>query len=131
MLPPLRVYAFGVMSLDSEPRTTRPRETTRRTPRVLFVVSRDRPDRYDSLVHAFGSDADVKVIFDRRRTDRRQHDRSPMVDRRQSDRRSDVRQGAVRSVGWVRVENLEVSRRFHDSKPPRKAQGAREHRYGS
>jgi len=55
---------------------------------VLFVVSRDRPDRHESLVHAFSSDADVKVIFDRRR----------------AERRSDVRTWALRSMGWVRVD---------------------------
>ena len=98
------VYAFVVMSLYFESTATGTRETTRRSPRVLFVVSRDRPDRYESLVHAFGGDADVKVIFDRRRVDRRQNNRTPMVDRRQSDRRSGVRSWAVRSLGWVRAD---------------------------
>ena len=93
-----------VMNFYSESSTRRTRESTRRRTRVLFVVSRDRPDRYESLVHAFSSDADVKVIFDRRRVDRRQHDRTPMADRRRRDRRSDVRNWAVRSMGWVRVD---------------------------
>jgi len=39
-------------------------------------------------VHAFSSEADVKVIFDRRR----------------AERRSDVRTWALRSMGWVRVD---------------------------
>src|SRR2546430_11214896 len=85
---PFRIYAFDVMSFYPESRATRTRETTRRRTRVLFVVSRNRPDRYESLVHAFSSDADVKVIFDRRRVDRR----------------SDVRNGAMRAMGWVRVD---------------------------
>jgi hypothetical protein len=101
---PFRIYAFDVMSFYSESSATRTRETTPRRTRVLFVVSRDRPDRYESLVHAFSSDADVKVIFDRRRADRRQHNRTPMADRRRRERRSDVRNWAMRSMGWVRVD---------------------------
>src|SRR5438105_1988756 len=101
---PIPIYASDVMSFYSESSATRTRETTRRRTRVLFVVSRDRPARYESLVHAFGSDADVKVIFDRRRTDRRQHNGPPMADRRRRDRRSDVRTWAMRSMGWVRVD---------------------------
>ena len=85
---PSPIYAFDVMSVYSGSSATRTRETTRRKTRVLFVVSRDRPDRHESLVHAFSSDADVKVIFDRRR----------------ADRRSDVRTWALRSMGWVRVD---------------------------
>ena len=98
------VYAFVVMSLYFESTATGTRETTRRSPRVLFVVSRDRPDRYESLVHAFGGDADVKVIFDRRRADRRQQNRAPMAERRRLDRRSDVCNWTVRSMGWIRVD---------------------------
>src|SRR5438045_7517075 len=88
MLRPSPIYASDVMSLHSGSSATRTRETTRRRTRVLFVVSRDRPDRYESLVHAFSSEADVKVIFDRRR----------------AERRSDVRTWALRSMGWVRVD---------------------------
>src|SRR4051794_31131408 len=85
---PSPIYASDVMGFASGSSATRTRETPRRRTRVLFVVSRDRPDRHESLVHAFSSDADVKVIFDRRR----------------ADRRSDVRTGALRSMGWVRVD---------------------------
>jgi len=77
------------MSLDvgaAAARTLAPRRT--RT-RVLFVVSRERPDRYDSLVRAFGDDAEVKVIFDRRRVARR----------------SDARDWMLRSAGWFRVDS--------------------------
>ena len=104
MPPPFRIYAFDVMSFSSESSATRTHATMRPRTRVLFVVSRDRPDRYESLVHAFSGDADVKVIFDRRRVDRRQHDGTPMADRRRGDRRSDVRSWAVRSMGWVRID---------------------------
>ena len=96
MLRPLPIYALDVMSLY---------EQSKGTPtRVLFIVSRDRPDRYESLVHAFSGDADVKVIFDRRRVDRRQQHRPPRAERRRRDRRCDVRASALRSMGWVRVD---------------------------
>jgi len=85
---PPPIYAADVMDFHSGSSPTGTPATTRRRTRVLFVVSRDRPDRYESLVHAFSSDADVKVIFDRRR----------------ADRRSDVRTRAMRSMGWVRVD---------------------------
>jgi hypothetical protein len=70
----------------------------------LFVVSRDRPERYDSLAHAFSGDDDVQVIFDRRRGDRRQRNQKPVADRRRRDRRSDARAWTIRATGWIRVE---------------------------
>src|SRR2546430_11797878 len=39
--------------------------------RMLFVVSRDLPERHRSLAYAFDDDDGVRVIFDRRRGDRR------------------------------------------------------------
>jgi len=103
MLRPLPIYALDVMSLYEQSKGTPTREMMRGT-RVLFIVSRDRPDRYESLVHAFSGDADVKVIFDRRRVDRRQQHRPPRAERRRRDRRCDVRASALRSMGWVRVD---------------------------
>lgn len=85
----LRSMLTGVMSLDVEAAATRSLATRRRRTRVLFVVSRERPDRYDSLVRAFGDDAEVKVIFDRRRLPRR----------------SDARDWMLRSAGWFRVDS--------------------------
>lgn len=78
-------------------------EAARRKWRILFVVSRDHSDRFDSLTHAFGGDTEVQVIFDRRRTERRRRDEPPMTERRQRDRRSAARAWALRAMGWVRV----------------------------
>lgn len=71
---------------------------------VLFVVSRDLPERYESLAYAFDDDYGVKVIFDRRRAARRQRTGAPALERRHKDRRSAVRDWILRSVGWVRVD---------------------------
>jgi len=86
------------------PRTTTSYETAaRKRGRLLFVVSREQPQRYDSLAHAFGGEEDVKVIFDRRRGERRQRSQAPVVERRRRDRRSAIRAWAVGAVGWIRV----------------------------
>ncbi len=72
--------------------------------RVLFVVSRELPERYESLAYSFNGDSDVKVIFDRRRGERRQRRIAPSVERRREERRSTARDWLLRSVGWVRID---------------------------
>jgi len=69
---------------------------------VLFVVSRDLPDRYESLAYAF--DDNVRVIFDRRRAERRQRTGARPIERRHEDRRSADGDVVLRSVGWVRID---------------------------
>jgi hypothetical protein len=71
---------------------------------ALFIVSRDLPERYNSLAFAFDGDRGVRVIFDRRRSDRRRQDRTPLVERRKEDRRSAEREGTLRLTGWVQVD---------------------------
>jgi hypothetical protein len=70
----------------------------------LFIVSRDLPGRYNSLAFAFEGDRAVRVIFDRRRGDRRRVHTTPAVERRKEDRRSADRDSAMRLTGWVQVE---------------------------
>ena len=74
------------------------------TRRALFVVSRDLPERYNSLAYSFDGDRGVRVIFDRRRADRRQQDTAPLIERRQEDRRSADRDWRLRSVGWIQID---------------------------
>ena len=76
---------------------------SRRSRRVLFVVSRDLPERHESLAYAFDGDGGVRVIFDRRRAERRQQTLTPPGERRQEDRRSADRDWTLRSVGWVQI----------------------------
>ncbi len=70
----------------------------------LFIVSRDLPERYNSLAFAFDGDRSVRVIFDRRRSDRRRQEGTPAVERRKEDRRSADRDEAMRLTGWVQVD---------------------------
>src|SRR2546427_8339906 len=72
--------------------------------RALFVVSRDLPERYNSLAYAFDGDRSVRVIFDRRRADRRQQTAAALIERRQEDRRSADRDWTLRSVGWIQID---------------------------
>jgi hypothetical protein len=74
------------------------------TLRALFVVSRDLPERYNSLAYAFDGDRGVRVIFDRRRSDRRQQTGVPLIERRREDRRSADRDWTLRSVGWIQID---------------------------
>jgi hypothetical protein len=83
-----------------------PARPARTTPahRTLFVVSRDLPERYNSLAYAFDGDRGVRVIFDRRRADRRQQPGTPLVERRREDRRSAEREWTLRSIGWIQID---------------------------
>ncbi len=79
--------------------------------RVLFVVSRDMPLRYESLAYAFDGDHGAKVIFDRRRADRRQQTGATNLERRREDRRSPARDEVLRSAGWIQVDGAERDHR--------------------
>jgi hypothetical protein len=72
--------------------------------RLLFVVSRELPDRQKSLAYAFDGDDGVRVIFDRRRADRRQRTGAPALERRHRDRRSAARDWLLQSAGWIRID---------------------------
>jgi len=67
-------------------------------------VSRDLPERYESLAYAFDGDARVRVIFDRRRAERRQRTGMSASERRHEDRRSADGDLVLCSVGWVRID---------------------------
>jgi hypothetical protein len=71
---------------------------------ALFIVSRDLPERYNSLAFAFDGDRGVRVIFDRRRGERRRQTRTPAVERRKEDRRSADRDETLRLTGWIQVD---------------------------
>ena len=85
---------------------SRPTSRSTRTPSrpSLFIVSRDQPERYNSLAFAFDGDRGVRVIFDRRRSDRRRLKTTPALERRKGDRRSANRDSAIRQTGWVQVD---------------------------
>ena len=80
------------------------RSTQPSTRPSLFIVSRDLPERYNSLAFAFDGDRGVRVIFDRRRSDRRRQAETPVVERRKDDRRSADRDETMRMTGWMQVD---------------------------
>src|SRR5437899_5886289 len=94
---------LGAMTLLIPSRPAQ-RSTPAPSRRALFIVSRDLPERYHSLAFAFDGDRGVRVIFDRRRSDRRRQARAPLVERRKADRRSANRDSTMRQTGWVQVD---------------------------
>src|SRR5206468_12287930 len=68
---------------------------------ALFIVSRDLPARYNSLAFAFDGDRGVRVIFDRRRSDRGRQEQTQADERRKEERRAadgDATMGVARRV---------------------------------
>jgi hypothetical protein len=56
--------------------------------RLLFVVSRAEPKRYEYLRTAFAGEEAVEIVFDRRVGQRRQHPIPYEEDRRRGERRA-------------------------------------------
>src|SRR5205823_14346272 len=71
---------------------------------LLFVVSRDAPDRYEYLKPVFAGDSRVRVILDRRVVQRRKTPFPPGGERRRADRRSKSQtQDGLRQLGLAMV----------------------------
>lgn len=76
----------------------------------LFIVSRSEPELYRYLSTEFSSEDDVRVILDRRVSDRRgdgERHGLPSVERRQRDRRAQAhvaRQLSSLGYAFVRIE---------------------------
>jgi hypothetical protein len=66
-------------------------------PRLLFIVSRSEPQRYERFQAAFADDPDVRVILDRRYGERRQRNAPPGV----KDRRSLDIEKHILQIGWA------------------------------
>lgn len=103
-------YARGMKALTVSRPLHRPTEVPAGC-RVLFVVSRDLPLRYESLAFAFDGDHGAKVIFDRRRAERRQRTGASPLERRREDRRSPARDEVLRSAGWIQIDGAERDHR--------------------
>jgi hypothetical protein len=56
--------------------------------RGLLIVARDQGDLYDALRHAYGNEADLTVLVDRRNAERRRLSRPVPGERRHCERRS-------------------------------------------
>jgi hypothetical protein len=70
--------------------------------REVIVVSREKPDLYESLKRQFIGTG-TEVILDRRRGDRRRAGTAPPTERRRDERRSFVELQGLRSQGFARV----------------------------
>jgi len=69
-------------------------------PRFVYVIARERRDLYEILRAEFAGQADVAVVVDRRRGERRQASRDPGVELRRAERRQQRDLDAeLRSVG--------------------------------
>ncbi len=56
--------------------------------RGLIIVSRDRPDLWQTLTQEFGQDNEFEIILDRRKGERRSGERLSLDDQVTTDRRS-------------------------------------------
>jgi hypothetical protein len=71
---------------------------------LLYVVSRDAPDTFAYLTEAFKGIAEVEILFDRRRAERRQGPPLPSDDRRQGDRRKKSIKRDLDTIGSALVK---------------------------
>jgi hypothetical protein len=69
--------------------------------RLVFVVSRKQPERYDFLKRAFNDEETVEIVLDRRRGQRRRETTLPAPERRRADRRTLDRNGEIDRLGWT------------------------------
>jgi hypothetical protein len=71
--------------------------------RLVFVVSRQQPERYDFLKRAFSEEETVEIVLDRRRGQRRRESVAADTERRRSDRRTMDRNGEIDRLGWTLI----------------------------
>ena len=83
----------------------------------LIIVARDNPELYESLQREYAGHADVEVLLDRRRGDRRRKNAAPWMERRRRERRSYQEVAAIGTQGWVRVR-AGVAQTLPDEHPP-------------
>ncbi len=73
---------------------------------LLFIVARDQPALYQTLLREFGAERDIEVLYDRRFGERRRHQGTWPEERRQGERRSRADVDAqLQSLGWVLVRS--------------------------
>ena len=77
---------------------------------LLFVVARDRLDRYDDLHQKFARGGDVAVLLDRREGDRRKRAGAfPGVEQRRRERRRRFHvEKELKILGWSMIDTDEI-----------------------
>ena len=81
--------------------------------RHLFIIARRVPRMYEELRQSFAGHADIDVILDRRRRERRRQTIPVGIDRRGRERRTANIDALLRQLGWVVVKqkvNFEAPR---------------------
>jgi hypothetical protein len=78
---------------------------------MLFIVARDQPALYETLVREFGAERDVEVLYDRRFSERRRQQVAWPDERRRGERRirPDV-DAQLGSLGWALVRRARAAR---------------------
>jgi hypothetical protein len=69
---------------------------------LIFVVARNRLDRYEELLRYFEDWRDVRIVLDRREGERRGLGGFAGADRRRVERRQPLL--GLRTIGWAVVE---------------------------
>ena len=70
----------------------------------LFIIARRVPMTYETMKESFAGHADIEVILDRRRRERRWQSIPIEVNRRTRERRAANIDTLLRQLGWVVVE---------------------------
>ncbi|PYM41111.1 MAG: hypothetical protein DME12_12750 [Candidatus Rokuibacteriota bacterium] len=72
--------------------------------RLLFIVSQERRELYDTLRQVLAHEKGVDIILDRRRLRRRRREEPPAADRRRFGRRSRSHEDVeIHARGWTVV----------------------------
>ena len=72
--------------------------------RNLFIIARREPLMYETMKQSFAGHADIEVILDRRRRERRWEAIPIEVNRRARERRAANIDALLQQLGWVVVE---------------------------
>lgn len=70
----------------------------------LWIIARRVPVTYNTMKQQFAGHADIDVVLDRRRAQRRRAARPTETDRRVRERRALNVEGVLKQLGWVIVE---------------------------
>jgi hypothetical protein len=68
-----------------------------------FVIDRDRPDLFEYMRVQLADDPEIRVVYDRRRGDRRRQKSARPADRRRWERRA-IAAGTSTTLGFVLVQ---------------------------
>jgi hypothetical protein len=72
--------------------------------KYFFIIARRVPETYETMKHSFVGHADIEVILDRRRRERRWQAIPIEANRRARERRAANIDTLLRQLGWVVVE---------------------------